>query len=90
MFSSPGRSGRGRAAARHEHAAGEMLAKAQDALQQRVASLAACPEVQERMQDMMSGGFGKGRSALQAAKNIPEGLAILPELERLAAERKQT
>jgi hypothetical protein len=36
----------------------------------------------------MSGGFGKGRSAAQAARDTPEGLAILPELERLAAARQ--
>jgi hypothetical protein len=68
---------------------GEKLAQARDALQQRLAGMAdRLPQIQERMRDMMEGGFGRGRSAAQAATDSEAGREILPELERLAAAKQ--
>ena len=70
---------------------GEMLAKAQEAMQQRMAQLTSRPDFQERMQERMlnlaSGQLGKGRSAAQVADENPHARALLPELERLNAQR---
>jgi ankyrin repeat protein len=72
---------------------GEKLARAQEALQQRMAGLGGkLPQnherMRERMRELAEGSFGKGRSAAQAAADTPEGRAILAELERLDALRK--
>jgi ankyrin repeat protein len=69
---------------------GEILAKAQDALQQRMAALSGrLPQIQERMREMAEGGFGKGRSAAQTAGDTPQGQAILSDLEQYAARAKK-
>jgi ankyrin repeat protein/cell wall assembly regulator SMI1 len=69
---------------------GEMLAKAQEAMQQRMAQLTTRPGFQERMQERMltlaSGQLGKGRSAAQVGDENPHAQALLPGLERLNAQ----
>jgi ankyrin repeat protein/cell wall assembly regulator SMI1 len=71
---------------------GEMLAKAQEAMQERMAQLTSRPGFQERMQermrDLASGQLGHGRSAAQVADENPHAMALLPELERLNAQRQ--
>jgi hypothetical protein len=65
---------------------GEMLAKAQETLQERLGAMA--PRMEERMRDMAEGGMGKGQSAAQIAEQSPATRELLPELEKINAARK--